>query len=364
MCQIIEVGKRRDGGYRYWCLTHRADGTAKYGKAALRCVAADDLPITPEESRDLDISAFPGGVALWGAVPAAYDTTALPLDRGIHVHARKKPGGTKFIDDTYRRLNIPLQSVDLFSDGWVAVDEVDAINFMVSRVFGFDPIHVACSFCGFPHLDRDWFAVHNHRRHQCHGCGRQFSDSASGIGNPLCAIRNQLRIETRALVPATGSIDIRQSDYPGGIQLWGSNPAIIWTSALDEREGIHLHCFKSGNDEMPKPDDTYREISIDGVKLDPLQVRYYMAQNAMPHLDGRIVALTCPSCGTDHFDLGENAFTPHVEHQCVHCGTSFQAPTKIKKTIGNPFVAVRESLAAQAVAPVREDRLGLRPETI
>ena len=87
-CNIVEVGKRRDGGHRYWCLAHRADATAKYGVSAVQCVAAGDADITAEESKDIDFSAFEGGVALWGAVPPAYDTTTRPLDRGIHVHAR------------------------------------------------------------------------------------------------------------------------------------------------------------------------------------------------------------------------------------------------------------------------------------
>ena len=91
-CKIVEVGKRRDGGHRYWCVAHRANATAKYGLPADQCVASADAAITPGESRDLDLSAFPGGAALWGAVPPAYDTTRRPVDRGIHVHARMRPG--------------------------------------------------------------------------------------------------------------------------------------------------------------------------------------------------------------------------------------------------------------------------------
>ena len=33
-CDIVSVGKRRDGGTRYWCLRHKADATAKYGRPA------------------------------------------------------------------------------------------------------------------------------------------------------------------------------------------------------------------------------------------------------------------------------------------------------------------------------------------
>src|SRR5438552_11706603 len=103
-CEIVKVGKRRDGGDKYWCLAHRADATAKYGVAADACVAADDPPIPPEATLDLDFAAYPGGVALWGSVPAVYDTSLRAMDRGIHVHARQTHHGSKLIDHTYRKL--------------------------------------------------------------------------------------------------------------------------------------------------------------------------------------------------------------------------------------------------------------------
>ena len=362
-CSIVEVGKRRDGGHRYWCVAHRANATAKYGLAADCCVAADDEVIASNETRDLDLHAFPGGVALWGAVPPAYDTTSRPLDRGIHVHARMKPGGPKFIDETYRRLNVQ-GPADLFSDGWVELNELDAINYMVSRVFGFEPIAVSCSLCGFPHLDRDWFAVHPHRRHLCHGCGRQFSDTHHGIGNPLCTVRDHLQVKSRTAVPALQSVSILQVDYPGGIQLWGSNAAIVWTADKDEREGVHLHALKHDDEQVPSIDGTFHDVQIDGVLIDPLALRYFMAQQAMPHIDGRVLGLVCPKCGVPHLDLNEDAYTPHIDHVCAACGTHFQSRTQIKKTIGNPFVTTRKLLGEKAVRPVRFDRLGLRPETI
>ena len=103
-CEIVPVGKRRDGGTRYWCLMHKADATAKYGKPAAKCRYADVPLITEDETLVLDIGAYAGGVACWGAVPPVYDTTSLPLDRGIHVHARDKAAGKKQVDRTYRRV--------------------------------------------------------------------------------------------------------------------------------------------------------------------------------------------------------------------------------------------------------------------
>ena len=44
-CNIVAVGKRRDGGTRYWCLAHRSDATAKYGRRAATCRGALIPPI-------------------------------------------------------------------------------------------------------------------------------------------------------------------------------------------------------------------------------------------------------------------------------------------------------------------------------
>ena len=362
-CQIINVGKRRDGGSRFWCITHHANATAKYGVAAKECVAARDPPVLPDEKLDLDLNDYPGGVALWGSVPAAYDTTTLPADRGIHVHARQEVNGGKDIDKTFRQLRIPFEK-DLVSGRWYSVDEVDAINYMVSGVFGFDTISVMCTHCGFPHLDRDWFAVHRHKKHQCHGCGRQFSDIVLGIGNPLSELRHAIERIARRQIKAPRKIWLKQADYPGGIQIWGSNPAIVWTSDKPEETGIHVHALIEEQQDPPQIDDTYAQVTIDGITLDPEQVRHYMAQSAMPHLEGRVISLACPSCGHDHFDKGELAFTPHIEHLCEQCGTVFQSPSQLKKTISNPFAAIRQYLATKTKRTLRNDPLGLRPETI
>ena len=185
-----------------------------------------------------------------------------------------------------------------------------------------------------------------------------------GVGNPLSGLRARLERKTRRSVVAPRLVEIKQSDYPGGLQIWGSNPAIVWTSDAPEEMGIHLHGFKTAAEEMPELDDTYAKVVVDGFDLDAVQVRHFMGQSAMPHLEGRVVALWCRACGEPHFDTGKLAFTPHIDHDCMSCGASFTAPTQIKKTIGNPFAAVRVALAASSPNPLRNDKLGLRPETI
>ena len=358
-CRIVFVGKRRDGGSRYWCIEHRADATAKYGRRAEACRYAHVPPLSPSEILKLNIERYPGGIALWGAVPAVYDTTSLPIERGVHVHARKIVGSTKKdVDETFR-------AVKLFrgkNRQLAEVSELDAIYYMVSKVFGFRMKYVQCSLCGFPHLDKDWFSVHLHRRHLCAGCGNQFRDDEKGVGNPAIKLR-EFFPATHKIRPAPKTKTFKQENYPGGIQIWGSNPALLWTSSNDEEAGIHIHAFGE-NDMKPELDDTYSSVVIDGIRLNPSMVRAFMAQSALPHIGGRVISLTCPRCGLPHFEKGDAAFSPHVIHVCEGCGNELRSTKKLRKTIGNPIVEVFESLSQHAVRPPRRHASNLLPETL
>lgn len=361
VCNITPVGKRRDGGTRYWCLAHKADATAKYGRRGNVCRAAHLPPILPEEILDLNLDRYPGGVALWGAVPPVYDTTRLPLDFGIHVHARKVPDGDKVIDRTYR--GVRLTGGQLRSNG-VLISEIDAVYYMVSTVFGFDTRHVQCTLCGYAHLDKDWFSVHPHRRHLCAGCGRNFRDTTLGIGNPIRATQEILGVLARKPKKAAKAHSLRQRDYPGGIQVWGSNPAIIWSSKRPEADGIHLHAYKRDGELLADPDETFSAVEIDGVKLNPVMVRTLMAQNSLPHLENRVVPLKCDCCGAMEFSAGEQAFSPVTGRTCSKCGGHLSGPTRLRRTIGNPLIATLERLARSAPRPPQKHVTGLLPETI
>lgn len=358
-CDIVPVGKRRDGGTRYWCFAHKADATAKYGRPAPNCRYAYQPPVLSAEILPLDISEYPGGVALWGAVPPVYDTTYLPLDRGIHVHARRTNKGKKDIDATYRGVQIasPRCSPDK-----IEISELDAIYYMVTSVFGYETAYVECTFCGYAHLDKDWFSLHPHRRHLCAGCGKHFRDSKISIGNPIAGVREALACRSR-LKPSKKKLNISQRDFRGGIQIWGSNPAILWTSSRHEQEGIHVHAFKAEGAEAD-PDETFGEVIVDGVALDPLMVRITMAQSALPHLGGRVKNVVCPRCTTPAFATAEEAFTPHTTHRCVDCRRDFPTVGRLRKVVANPFSAVAEQLASRALRPPRKHDLGLLPETI
>ena len=57
------------------------------------------------------------------------------------------------------------------------VDELDAIYFMATTIFGYTMKQVRCTTCGYAHLDRDWFSVHPHVRHLCAGCAHQLANT-------------------------------------------------------------------------------------------------------------------------------------------------------------------------------------------
>ncbi len=358
-CHIVSVGKRRDGGTRYWCLKHKADATAKYGKRANACRTAH-IPAIPEnEILTLDFRMYAGGIALWGAVPPVYDTTTQPLDRGIHVHARVTAESKKELDQTFRAVRVTGEQLP--KEG-LYVDELDAIYYMATTIFGYSMREVRCTYCGYSHLDRDWFSVHPHVRHLCAGCGKHFRDTESGIGNPICGVRDACDIQTRTPKPTRRALDLRQADYPGGIQIWGSNPAFIWNSKAAEEEGIHVHAYKE--DTCPAVDETYGSVRIDGVTLEPVMVRLMMAQAVLPSLKDRVTSVVCTSCQKGILSEGEFAFTPVPTHHCNHCGCEVRTSGRVRNVISNPLPRVLTRLTEHAVRAPRKHDLELLTETI
>lgn len=355
-CRIVMVGKRRDGGKRFWCLEHKADATAKYGRRSKKCRYAHVPPISLDDKLTIDPTKYKGGIAIWGAVPPIYDTTEQPLERGVHVHARKHPRGKKLIDKTYRSVEVIVGS-----EQTIEISELDAIYFMVSSVFGYPMKFVECTFCHFPHLDKDWFSVHNHRTHLCAGCGRLFKDDVRAVGNPAVKIRESFPNNHR-VHEAKKAKKLCQKDYPGGIQIWGSNPALLWTANRNEDEGIHIHAFDRNG--KIKLDGTYSRVTIDNIFLDPQLVRIRMAQSGLPHIAGRVTNIQCEGCGEQHFDLGESAFTPHDDHCCHSCGLKLRSKGKFRKTIANPLCATLDQLAKSAVRKPQKHESYLLTETL
>jgi transposase-like protein len=343
-CEIVSVGKRRNGSPRFWCLRHRVDATEKYGRPAKACRNAGQRPLDPKDILTLDLDEYAGGIALWGASPPIYDTTVLPLERGIHVHARPEADSEKEIDASFAAVRIVGSAVP---EGGILISEADAVHFMTSSVFGVAMSHIVCAHCGHPHLDADWFSTHAHSRHLCGACGRYFKDLRASVGNPICGVREACGVKAPRLKNAPEKLAIRQSDYPGGIQIWGSSPALLWTSRTAESRGIHVHAFKA-NGELPVIDETYSAVTIDGVKLDPQMVRVLMAQRTLLSLRNRVTAIHCPDCSAPLFEDGILAFTPQLTHTCAQCGSSFTAKGRYRMAIGNPLPGILPPLAKGA----------------
>jgi hypothetical protein len=356
-CAIKAVGIRRDGRTRYWCMLHKADATAKYGKRANSCRYSKYTPLGSRQTFTLDLD-LNAEVALWGAVPPVYDTTKMKPDRGIHVHIRKQSGDKK-LDKTYRTVRLIARKLPARG---ILIEDLDAIYFMVSSIFNFRMRHIICPFCKYSHLDRDWFSIHPHGRHLCAGCGKYFRDSGISVGNPIIQIHDLLGVRPRRTVMASHTLTISQKDYPGGIQIWGSNPAFLWTASRFEQEGIHIHAFDKNGRECIN--ETFSEVEIDGVHLNPGQVRVLMAQKALPHIRDRVTSLICPFCDKLHFSIGSAAITPTDHHLCSICGHKFRSKGRLRKLIGNPIVAELKQLAAYAPRSPRNHVLDLIPETL
>jgi hypothetical protein len=282
------------------------------------------------------------------------------LDFGIHVHARTFSDGAKEIDATFRAVRLSGRQLPT---GGLLISEIDAVYYMISGVFGFGVRDVRCVYCGYPHLDKDWFSIHPHRRHLCAGCGKNFGDSVIGIGNPIRATQETLGLVPRKPVKASKVLSLQQSEYPGGIQIWGSNAAIIWSSEKAEEEGIHVHAFKADG-EIANPDDTFSAVEIDGLRLDPAMVRTLMAQNSLPHLEARVIPLKCTRCGEMEFSCGEQAFTPVAARNCSKCHGKLIGPSRLRRTIGNPLIATLEQLSASAPRPPQKHATRLLKEAL
>jgi transposase-like protein len=223
--------------------------------------------------------------------------------------------------------------------------------------------YVECTRCQHPHLDKDWFSLHPHHRHLCAGCGQYFRDTDVAIGNPIIKTQLLFGNTPKPAKEIKRKIEINQNDYKGGIQIWGSNPAIFWTSEQNEEEGIHIHCYSDDNSD-PQIDDTFSEVIVDGIKLDPVMVRVLMAQSAIPHIEGRVVSFNCPNCNTPHFSEGSFSFTPSKSHTCKFCKHEFQNKGRLKNVIGNPLVKIISEITKTAIREPQKHKIDLLPETL
>ncbi|WP_395743001.1 hypothetical protein [Prosthecobacter sp.] len=294
-----------------------------------QCKSTSRLFLDPED--------YPGGIGFWGALPAVYDTSVFPPEDGVHVHARRTVGGEKEIDQTYEEVEIPLAEGRSF-----VINGRHGVAYNVATILRRHLTALICPQCQHVHCDEDFWAVHYHQTHQCENCGGMWDSGTPAISNPLMLLKQMVgdtQQHRKIIDPVERVFRSTQSRWSGGIQMWGSNPALLWTSPKYEEGGIHVHaCTRPGK---IGADETFGTVEVDGLRLDPEQVRHLMAQQALSDLKHSITSLTCPSCNTAHFDLFDLAVIPHQVHECDACGTIFSSAAAV---VSNPVITQLEQL--------------------
>ena len=344
-CTIQQIGKFRNGSPRYWCTIHKSIAKRTGTGELLTCQKAHIPDIEEHEKVYLDPEEWKGGVGLWGSLNSIYSTAKTTMDEeGIHVHARSEVEGKKDIDGTYKEVFVKAPSTDLFNSAkYIKLDSEIATGYTASMVTGKKMKCIECSHCGEPHIDSDYFAVTYHRKHLCTYCGKQFWDEVESISNPIVEVKKIFgeRFLKQSIELVDRKLRINQAEYPGGIEIWGSNPAIIWTRGKKEEAGIHVHVYKDNNSGERIYDDTFGSVIIDGIELNDVQVRYLMVQNSLSHLNGKVKAIQCDNCGGNHFDTQDSAIRPHKHHLCEYCSTEFETSMLY---VSNPLVKIVENL--------------------
>lgn len=347
----------------FWCRTHHERAWARGGGALVACRSADvELP-EPGDVATVASSAYPGGIGIWGAVYPLFDSTNLAPSSGVHVHARATADGAKAIDETFAEV-----AVEAPDGTTVSISKSAAQAYVATVIVHGSASELMCHWCGFLHIDKGWFAVNPHRKHQCNRCGRAFYAKDPNIGNPVAVAQRLLGATTSVLpIRSTESRELTElaPAATGGVQIWASNPAIIWTVPRAEQSGIHIHAYESGNP-TPLLDETIGSVTIAGEPLDDHAVRLLMVQTKLGYLDRRITTEVCPRCASIHFDdVVPYSIKPHREHLCASCGTTFEVA---RATVSNPAWAALQKLEAifprsEPVPPLSPSGPGLRGAT-
>jgi transposase-like protein len=362
-CVIKAEVKNRNGKPRYWCWTHGERAWLKGGEPAKACRSTDRNLPEPDDILRVAAADYPGGIGVWGAVLPLYDSTLFPPTSGVHVHARLVPGGPKQLDETRAEL-----AVESDTGVTVPISEAAARAYVATVILCGHPVELHCPRCGFLHIDQGEFAVNPHRKHQCNRCGRSFYEKGLSIGNPVAAAQRLLGVRTD-LEQVQSDKTVELSDLAqaatGGIQVWASNPAILWTVPREEQAGIHIHAYENGQI-TPLIDETFGVVTLYGTVINDRAVRLLMAQSKLGYLRNRIAKEICPHCQRPHFDDALPwSVKPHREHLCESCGNAFVVP---RRTVSNPEYDLEKKLEPlfPKLAPPSEaspDRPGLRGAT-
>lgn len=282
-------------------------------------------------SLTLNIADYPGGVAIWGALPAVFDTTNQGFDSGVHVHARLSRTSKKSIDQTFKIVNV------IWGDTLFVINEETAVNFSLASIFNHKIISLRCERCHQPILSSRLFSLIPHHEHICNDCGYINITGDACVVNPVIELKERLgdrNIKRKAVLP-NRDIKINFDNYPCGIQIWGSNPSIIWTAERPEESAIHVHAYT--NHDKRIVDNTYREVYLGGDLLNMEMIRILQIQQCIPDVIAKIDAISCPSCGEQQFDQGIYAVLPQTTRRCQKCTSHFISR---EPKISNPVIGI------------------------
>ncbi|KTD45549.1 hypothetical protein Lrub_2346 [Legionella rubrilucens] len=283
----------------------------------------------------INLDEYPGGVAAWGALPAVFDSYNQGFDRGVHLHARLTDPGKKQIDQSFAEVEVGWQ------DKRLLLTEESAVHFTLSSIFDFPILSLDCSHCGRELLDTGMAAVIPSFDHYCRYCGQLTQSEQRCAVNPILRFKQHLgdgQVKRPVIIPSR-QIILDADRYPGGFQIWGSNPSILWTAQRQEESAIHVHAYDHQGKRIV--DNTYGDVWVMGQLLDIEMVRVLQIQQALPSLQGYLKSYHCPRCNHPHFDQALLAVIPHQEHACDQCQTVFSTP----RAISNPALALLKQLA-------------------
>lgn len=284
----------------------------------------------------INLDDFPGGVAAWGALPAVFDSYATGFDRGVHLHARFTDPVKKQIDQSFAEVEIYWRNHRL------VLTEESAVHYTLSSIFNFPILSMDCCHCGHELLDTGFAAVIPSFDHYCGYCGQITLSEQRCTANPILRFKRYLgdeQVKRPAIIPSR-KISLDAERYPGGFQIWGSNPSILWTAARQEESAIHVHAYDSQGKRVV--DNTYGEVRVMGRLLDIEMVRVLQIQQALPSLHNYLNSYHCPYCAHPHFDQALLAVIPHQEHSCEQCHRVFITP----RSVSNPALDLLKQLAS------------------
>ncbi len=272
----------------------------------------------------IDLTNLPDAqLAVWAALPAIVSTMSESEESvGVHVHLRRRGQERKMIDDTYDAVEVRCVS------GEFRIESDALTRFSVARLLGIPTAAIRCG-CGLIIDD----LVHQSapvQEHICN-CGRMSLTSKEVASTPFVELQERFDTAFGAR-PAT----LHQPDelvIPvatlDGVEIWPSNPAVLFIGDRREDQGLHVHGYRRKNGRQYRCiDDTYSAIRVGNRIFRGARLRMLMAQLAGPLTATTLAEVHCSGCAAPLDAQGKDAFTPTLSHIC-DCGVTTQTESPV-----------------------------------